>query len=127
MWLEHCRERSKFHNIGGGTNPPAANAALEQFSAGPAARPDNALARSELEACILGALNKLPEEQRMAFVLQVVEGLSSAETASVMQCPVNTVRSRKILAIRKLRVHLRHMGVYQPERPASSREGISKT
>ena len=124
VWLEHCRERSKLHNLG--TASPE-SAALEQLPAGPAARPDNALARSELEGHIFGALNKLPEDQRMVFVLRVVEGLSSEETASVMQCPVNTVRSRKILAIRKLRVHLRHMGVYQPERPASFKEGISNT
>ncbi len=124
IWLENCRKNSKRYNLGALSS---ANAALEQLPAGPAARPDNALARSELEGHIFGALSKLPEDQRMAFVLRVVEGLSTEETASVMQCPVNTVRSRKVLAIRKLRVQMRRMGVYQAERPAPFREGDSKT
>ncbi len=133
VWLEHCRGRLKIHPFGkvalegdararGAATQgqdsrwaAPASSALEQFPASPAARPDYAFARTELEGQIFSALDKLPEDQRMVFVLQVVEGLSSKETASIMQCPVNTVRSRKILAIRKLRVHLRHMGVSQSE------------
>ena len=52
------------------------------------------------------ALAELPEDQRLAFVLQTIEGLTADEAASVMQCPVNTARSRKILAIKKLRARL---------------------
>ena len=49
------------------------------------------------------ALDGLPTEQRMAFVMRAIEGLSIEEIASAMQCPVNTVRSRKLLAVKKLR------------------------
>jgi len=66
-----------------------------------------AAARSELAECIFGALDELPVEQRMAFVMRNVEGLSIREIASAMQCPVNTIRSRKILAVKKLREALK--------------------
>jgi DNA-directed RNA polymerase specialized sigma24 family protein len=39
----------------------------------------------------------------MVFVLRTVEGLSTDEIAVAMKCPANTVRSRKILAVNKLR------------------------
>lgn len=72
-------------------------------------RPDEAAVQTEIGRCILDALSKLPEEQRMAFVLRVVQGLDLQEIASIMQCPVNTVRSRKLLAIQKLREALQGM------------------
>lgn len=40
------------------------------------------------------ALNKLPEEFRMAIVLCDVEGFSYQEISEIMECPVGTVRSR---------------------------------
>jgi RNA polymerase sigma factor (sigma-70 family) len=54
----------------------------------------------------LAALDELPEEQRMVFVLRHIRGLSIEETAAALDCPVNTVRSRRILALRKLRTLL---------------------
>jgi RNA polymerase sigma-70 factor (ECF subfamily) len=65
--------------------------------------PDEEAHRAEIGARILSALEQLPEEQRMAFVLRTVQGLSLDEIAQVMQCPVNTVRSRRLLAIQRLR------------------------
>lgn len=59
--------------------------------------------QSEIGAHVFDALEKLPEEQRMAFVLRTVNGLSLEQIAAIMQCPVNTVRSRRLLAIRRLR------------------------
>jgi RNA polymerase sigma-70 factor (ECF subfamily) len=40
------------------------------------------------------ALNKLPEEFRMAVILCDIEGFSYQEIAEVLECPVGTVRSR---------------------------------
>jgi RNA polymerase sigma-70 factor (ECF subfamily) len=69
--------------------------------------PDEAAQNAELMNHITTALDQLPDEQRMAFVLRTVQGLSLDEISSVMQCPVNTVRSRRLLAIRRLRDALR--------------------
>lgn len=105
VWLEHCRGLRKRNWL---TSFPFDK--LGNFeSRDPSSRPDNAAMSSELGAQILEALSALPDDQRMVFVLQIVDGLSTQETASVMQCPINTVRSRKIMAIKKLRASLKRM------------------
>jgi RNA polymerase sigma-70 factor (ECF subfamily) len=40
------------------------------------------------------ALNRLPEDFRMAVLLVDVEGCSYEEAASVLDCPIGTIRSR---------------------------------
>jgi RNA polymerase sigma-70 factor (ECF subfamily) len=72
-------------------------------------RPDHAAASEELEARIMKALDDLPEEQRMVFVMRVMQRMSLDDIAEVMQCPVNTVRSRKLLALKRLREALREL------------------
>jgi RNA polymerase sigma-70 factor (ECF subfamily) len=39
-------------------------------------------------------MEALPEELRTAIVLREIDGLSYEEIASVMNCPIGTVRSR---------------------------------
>jgi RNA polymerase sigma-70 factor (ECF subfamily) len=43
---------------------------------------------------LLQALDRLPEEQKSVLLLATVEGLSYAETASVLDIPLGTVMSR---------------------------------
>lgn len=69
--------------------------------------PDVAAGRSELDASIRAAVAELPEEQRMAFVLRTIQGLPLEEIAGIMGCPINTVRSRKLSAMKRLRAALR--------------------
>jgi RNA polymerase sigma-70 factor (ECF subfamily) len=71
------------------------------------AQPDELAARAEVQGSIAQAVAALPEDQRMAFVLRTVQGLSLEEIAASMGCPLNTVRSRKLLAMKKLREALR--------------------
>ena len=73
--------------------------------------PDTLASRAEINERVFSALEALPQEQRMAFVLRTVEGLSLDDIAAVMQCPVNTVRSRRMLAIQRLREALRGLFV----------------
>ena len=47
-----------------------------------------------LDETIQNALNRLPEEFRVAIVLCDVEGFSYQEISEIMECPVGTVRSR---------------------------------
>lgn len=77
----------------------------------PELAPDVLAERSEMADCIAKAVTALPEEQRIAFVLRAVQGLSLEEIAVVMECPINTVRSRKLLAFKKLRETLRGLFV----------------
>lgn len=60
----------------------------------------------EMETQILDALGQLSEEQRMVFVMRTIRGLSLPDIALAMDCPVNTVRSRKLSGLKKLRMIL---------------------
>ena len=58
------------------------------------AGPEQNINRDELKAVIDTAIDELPEDLRMAFVLREFSGLSYEEITDIMGCPVGTVRSR---------------------------------
>lgn len=63
--------------------------------------------RSQLERCILEAIDALPRQQRITFVLRYREGLSVRETASILGCAEGTVKANGFHAIRSMRKILR--------------------
>jgi len=56
--------------------------------------PESTLATEQLKRVIDDAISGLPEDLRTALTLREFEGLSYEEIATVMDCPVGTVRSR---------------------------------
>ena len=56
--------------------------------------PENMLMSQQVADTVNQTLEKLPEELRTAISLREMEGLSYEEIASVMNCPIGTVRSR---------------------------------
>jgi RNA polymerase sigma-70 factor (ECF subfamily) len=56
--------------------------------------PETVLAAQEIAAAVNSAMEALPEDLRQAVTLREIEGLSYEEIASVMGCPIGTVRSR---------------------------------
>lgn len=56
--------------------------------------PENNLFRDELAALIHKTISDLPEDLKTAVTLREFEGLSYDEIATIMDCPVGTVRSR---------------------------------
>ena len=56
--------------------------------------PENELMSKQVVSVVQVALQQLPEDLRSALTLREIEGLSYEEIASVMNCPVGTVRSR---------------------------------
>jgi RNA polymerase sigma-70 factor (ECF subfamily) len=61
------------------------------------------------------ALSTLPPEQRNALVLRYYEGYTEKETASIMKCPVGTVKTRVFQALRKLKEVFTHNGYLQTD------------
>ena len=59
-----------------------------------ASTPEVELEGKEIAATVNRAMDALPEDLRTAITLREIEGLSYEEIASVMNCPVGTVRSR---------------------------------
>lgn len=56
--------------------------------------PERLLISQEIVDTIKTAIEKLPEDMRIAIMLREFEGMSYEEIAETMECPVGTVRSR---------------------------------
>jgi RNA polymerase sigma-70 factor (ECF subfamily) len=56
--------------------------------------PENLLLNDEIVKVIKAAIEKLPEEMKIAIMLREFEGMSYEDIAQTMECPVGTVRSR---------------------------------
>ena len=56
--------------------------------------PESLLLTHELQETIITAIEELPVDLRSAITLREIDGLSYEEIATVMECPVGTVRSR---------------------------------
>ena len=56
--------------------------------------PEYLLLNDEIVQVIKAAIEKLPEEMKVAIMLREFEGMSYEDIAQTMECPVGTVRSR---------------------------------
>lgn len=56
--------------------------------------PESELMSKQIAQTVNQTLAKLPEELRTAITLREIEGLSYEDIASIMSCPIGTVRSR---------------------------------
>jgi RNA polymerase sigma-70 factor, ECF subfamily len=69
--------------------------------------PETELEGKEIAATVNHAMDALPADLRTAITLREIEGLSYEEIASVMNCPVGTVRSRIFRAREAIAAELR--------------------
>ena len=56
--------------------------------------PETVLAAKEIAETVNAAMEALPDDLRQAVTLREIEGLSYDDIATVMGCPIGTVRSR---------------------------------
>lgn len=64
--------------------------------------PDVSIAREQIRKLLEQAVSELPEAFRSVFVLREIEGLSSEDTAAILDVPVATVKTRLFRARRRL-------------------------
>ena len=101
-WLYRIAVNSaKNYLVSQGRKPPASDVDADEadFYEGSDAlkeqsTPERSLLSEEIEETLFKVVEKLPDDLRMAITLREIEGLSYEEIASVMSCPVGTVRSR---------------------------------
>ena len=72
-----------------------------------AATPEAELLGKQIAATVNRAMEQLPDDLRTAITLREIEGLSYEEIASVMNCPIGTVRSRIFRARESIAAELR--------------------
>jgi len=91
--------------------PPAGEPSREAAEPVDNDEPESLLARRELATVLGRALRALPAEQRTVVELTYYYGLPYPEIAQIMDCPVNTVKTRMFHARRRLRELLPEMGI----------------
>jgi RNA polymerase sigma-70 factor (ECF subfamily) len=69
--------------------------------------PESMLMSKQIATTVNETMEELPEELRTAITLREIEGLSYEEIASIMNCPIGTVRSRIFRAREAIAAKLR--------------------
>jgi len=92
---------AKNHMVASGRKPPGSDIEIEDaeiYDSGDALRenasPEKLLLTKEIKKVVFDTIEQLPEDLRTAINLRELEGLSYEEIATIMECPVGTVRSR---------------------------------
>lgn len=82
---------------------------LESILPDPNPQPDEIVQRNEMAECIQDALSRLPDEQRVVVVLRHYEGMKFQQIASLLDCPLGTIKSRMHHGLEQLRVMLKRL------------------
>jgi RNA polymerase sigma-70 factor (ECF subfamily) len=98
------------HHVRSATRRRAALAKLEREPLEASHDPEQIARRRELSLALTRALDKLPLDQRVAFVLCEVEERTSPEASEIVGIPEGTLRTRLFHAKRKLREELAREG-----------------
>ena len=114
-WLHRIAvNTAKNHLVAHKRRPPGEDIDIddaEQFESALRLRdndtPERELMRQEMEQTVMRAVEALPEELRTAITLRDVDGLSYEEIATLMDCPIGTVRSRIFRAREAIAAKLR--------------------
>jgi RNA polymerase sigma-70 factor (ECF subfamily) len=92
---------AKNHSVALARKPPSNDIEIdnaESFDDGGALRenasPEKILLTAEIKKVIFSTMQSLPEDLRLSINFREIEGLSYEEIATIMECPVGTVRSR---------------------------------
>ena len=75
--------------------------------------PETELAAKEIARVVNEAMDALPDDLRQAVVLREIDGLSYEEIATVMDCPIGTVRSRIFRAREAISARIRPLLSHQ--------------
>lgn len=108
-WLVAIAARRAQHHVRAALRRRAAEARLALEPRESVARPDELAERFELAALLTRALDTLPVDQRIAFVLCEVEERSSVEVGQMLDESDGTIRARVLLAKKKLRAEIERL------------------
>jgi RNA polymerase sigma factor (sigma-70 family) len=88
--------------------------ALEEAADESGSEPEMVLSALQLQGIVARALDALPALQRTVVNLVYYHGMGYEEIAAIMECPVNTVKTRMFTARTRLKVLLAGQLEYKP-------------
>lgn len=86
---------------------PAGSEGVDEISKEPS--PEQQSGAAQIRRRLTAAIGTLPRRQRTAFVLRYVEGMSTGETADLMECAPGTVKASLHKAVTRLRGRLKDL------------------
>jgi RNA polymerase sigma-70 factor (ECF subfamily) len=101
--LEHIRKNSRKKRSGLFTRILGTEKTVDISTVDPFYHPGISLENRERSAILFKAIEKLPDNQKIAFLLHKVEGLAQAEIADIMKLSVSAVESLIVRAKQKLK------------------------
>jgi RNA polymerase sigma-70 factor (ECF subfamily) len=72
---------------------------------------EDLVSRRQLGRAVARAMATLPEDQRTAIILKEYHGLTFQEIATLLDCPLSTVKTRLYQGLTVLRRQLEHAGI----------------
>lgn len=112
--LRYKKRRPSTSLEGLGADDDESDGEYDSFIAGDDENPHVFAERAELRRAIVTAMRDLPPDQRIAFVLSDVQGMSYEEVAEVTEANLGTVKSRLSRARARLREALLAQGELLP-------------
>lgn len=114
LCLDELRRRRRHHVISLDEAVATNEGEMERQVASNDDTPAEAVERRETQNRVQAAIATLDDEFRMALVLCDIEGYSYNEIAHIMDCPLNTVRSRIHRARKLLKERLQDRELFAP-------------
>jgi RNA polymerase sigma-70 factor, ECF subfamily len=116
--LNRLRSRKRRPSVTVDDDPRLESQLLESH---PAHAPEGSTADRQLGQGLLEALDGLSETLRTTLILVSMDGLSHAETATILGCPEGTVAWRIHEARKKIRIHLQARGLVDRDEDAEEK------
>ncbi|MCX7806516.1 MAG: sigma-70 family RNA polymerase sigma factor [Planctomycetota bacterium] len=110
-WIDHLRktrQERKLRSLDAGGEDGAG--LRESVEAMRVEAPPEGAGKEEYSEAVIAAIESLPEDQKVVFVLSEVQGMRYAEIAETLGIPEGTVKSRMHHAVNRLRERLSRLG-----------------
>jgi RNA polymerase sigma factor (sigma-70 family) len=100
-WIFAIAYRKTLKGLRASDEPLDSDASLYEDESGN--QPEHALNRQQLQQTVADALDQLPAAQRAVMVLTYYHDMAYADIADVVECPLNTVKTRMFHARHRLK------------------------
>jgi RNA polymerase sigma-70 factor (ECF subfamily) len=100
-WIFAIAYRKTLKGLKAGDDPVESDASLYEDDSGN--QPEQAIGRHQLRQTVADALDQLPAAQRAVMVLTYYHDMAYSEISEVVDCPLNTVKTRMFHARHRLK------------------------